>query len=155
MVWELLPAHPHFRASMSFPGVSRHLRIWLACCLTIPSASSSRRPWSSAVGADAISFIVLSVGRTPVAPSPAASESMVKCRDGQDEERSMVRKVARVCLGTCMKVDLCIRGKYHESELRLSRQRRNRRAGSHALAPAGHSSSVTGHYEGEVFKKMY
>lgn len=42
--------NPHLRASISLPGVSRHLRIWTACCRTTPRASSSRRPWSSWVG---------------------------------------------------------------------------------------------------------
>lgn len=81
---------------MSFPGVSRHLRIWLACCLTMPSASSSRRPWSSADGGDAISFIGLSEGRTPVAPSPAARESILNERSQLDGEE--VAGMERTCV---------------------------------------------------------
>lgn len=40
-------AHPHLRASISFPGVSRHFRIISDCCRTTPRASSRRRVWSS------------------------------------------------------------------------------------------------------------
>jgi hypothetical protein len=35
---------------MSFPGVSRHLRIIADCCRTTPNASSRRRFWSSGTG---------------------------------------------------------------------------------------------------------
>lgn len=35
---------------MSFPGVSRHLRIRADCCRTTPNASSRRRFWSSGTG---------------------------------------------------------------------------------------------------------
>lgn len=40
--------HPHLRASMSFPGVSRHFRICEDCIRTTPNASSSSLPWSCA-----------------------------------------------------------------------------------------------------------
>jgi hypothetical protein len=39
--------HQHFRASISFPGVSRHLRIKAVCWRTAMRASSRRRAWSS------------------------------------------------------------------------------------------------------------
>lgn len=44
----------HFNASISFPGVSKHLRIRCVCCLTTTNASSSSRAWSSTAGGLAI-----------------------------------------------------------------------------------------------------
>ena len=43
----LSQTYQHFRASMSFPGVSRQRRINLDCSRTTARASSSRRAWSS------------------------------------------------------------------------------------------------------------
>lgn len=45
-------AHLHFRASMSFPGVSRHRRIRTVCWRTTVKASSSSLAWSSTGGGD-------------------------------------------------------------------------------------------------------
>ena len=47
-------AYLHFRASISLPGVSRHLRIKCVCCRTTASASSRRRAWSSIAGGEAM-----------------------------------------------------------------------------------------------------
>lgn len=40
-------SYQHFRASISLPGVSRHLRMTEVCCRTATKASSRRRAWSS------------------------------------------------------------------------------------------------------------
>lgn len=45
-------AHLHFKASMSFPGVSKHRRIKTVCCRTTVEASSSNRAWSSTGGGE-------------------------------------------------------------------------------------------------------
>jgi hypothetical protein len=42
----------HLRASISFPGVSKHLRMSCVCCRTWIKASSSNLPWSSMAGGD-------------------------------------------------------------------------------------------------------
>jgi hypothetical protein len=52
--------YPHFRASISLPGVSKHFRICCDCCRTTASASSSRRPWSSPTGEVAMAASPLS-----------------------------------------------------------------------------------------------
>ncbi len=46
----LVHAYLHFSASMSFPGVSRHLRMSTLCWRTMVKASSSSRAWSSTGG---------------------------------------------------------------------------------------------------------
>lgn len=46
--------YQHFKASISFPGVSRHLRIRDVCWRTATSASSRRRAWSSSVAGEVI-----------------------------------------------------------------------------------------------------
>ena len=64
--------YQHFSASMSFPGVSRHLRINAVCWRTAMRASSSRRAWSSGgAGAD-----ILELMRSSMRCYAAASERM-------------------------------------------------------------------------------
>ena len=50
--WQL--THLHFNASISFPGVSKHLRIRCVCCLTTVRASSNSLAWSSTAGGEAM-----------------------------------------------------------------------------------------------------
>jgi hypothetical protein len=59
--------YQHFRASISFPGVSRHLRIRVVCWRTAMRASSRRRAWSSGgAGFDMVRVLL---------PVPAASSA--------------------------------------------------------------------------------
>ena len=67
----------HFNASMSFPGVSRHLRIRCVCCLTTASASSSSLAWSSTAGGLAMARIKLS--RSAQWPAELRQQSSTMC----------------------------------------------------------------------------
>lgn len=53
----------HFRASISFPGVSKHLRMSAVCWRTATRASSRRRAWSSGGAGVDILTKVAEVGR--------------------------------------------------------------------------------------------
>src|SRR5271156_746218 len=54
--------YPHLSASISFPGVSRHLRIIMDCCRTTPNASSNNLPWSSIAAGGVVAMTALPSG---------------------------------------------------------------------------------------------
>ena len=90
----------HLRASISFPGVSKHLRISCVCWRTIIMASSSNLAWSSTPGGEAIVLSMHSACRTEVhqldysLPSAERLLSLASCLCGTTRGREILREAA-------------------------------------------------------------
>jgi hypothetical protein len=93
--------YPHFRASISLPGVSKHFRICCDCCRTTASASSSRRPWSSPTGEVAMAASPLSAtafGSAAEGDIAFSKPGKSKCCTGVRRKRCAVKSVGLVRL---------------------------------------------------------